>query len=57
MTFWKFVIRLIASMIAFEYGFHSLDLEVLNAGWQWTIGILIWIVYWLLMDVSDKVEN
>jgi len=48
---------MIAGFIIFEYGFHSLDLEVLGLGWRWAIGLLIWIIYYILLDVAEMLKN
>ena len=48
--------KMIAGFGMFEYGCHCLDLEVLGVGWRWAIGMAIWIVYYLLLDVAEALK-
>jgi len=52
----KSIIKIIAGFGIFEYGFHANDLEILGNTWRWIIGILIWIVFYLLLDVAERLD-
>ena len=54
--FWNRVCKCIGGFGIFEYGYHSVDLEVLGIGWRWIIGICIWIVYYALLDVAEELK-
>jgi len=52
----KMIFRLIAGLGAMYYGANSNQLEVLGTGWQWAIGIGFWIIFILLLDVSEALD-
>ena len=53
MTFWNFVCKCVAGLGIFEYGLYANDLEVLGLGWRLVIGIAIWLIYYMLLDVAE----
>ena len=57
MTFISFIFRFIAGAIAFEYGYHSNDLDVLGLGWQWTIGLAIWFIFYFCLDMAVRTND
>jgi hypothetical protein len=56
MSILKSIVKIIAGFGIFEYGYHADDLNVLGNSWEWIIGILIWMTFYILLDVAERID-
>ena len=47
---------MLAGLLIYYYGKHWNDLQVLNDALIFFIGICIWIVFYLLLDVAEVLD-